>query len=300
MDINRIRQMAREQGVDLEIQGLVCLPWSLKKYNGSIRRHQKKGGVAAYEVQIRHKDFSCYKSFNSEAEAEQYIRLTNVREGLLKNRSSVFANRVEVELTGGKKLICNVDNIDLIESHTWHCTNKGYAATIINGTTNLSFFHNLAMKHLPSEITVDHINKNGLDNRKSNLRLVDQRIQSINRGCQVNNNSSMTGVSYYKNPGAWVTKWNDTDGNKCCKWYSSKKYGNAEAKVLAIEHCQRMIWSLPHYREALCLDSKIKALHPVYFFFCFVDLVINAKLAIWAELQNGPLDNIDIDCHCGH
>jgi len=137
MDIERIRQMAREQGVDLKIQGLVCLPHEIKKYNGCIRRRQKKGGVAVYEVQIRHKDFKLSKSFNTEAEADLYIRLTNVREGLLiKNRFTVFADRVEVELTGGKMLICNVDNIDLIESHTWHCANKGYAATIISGSTN--------------------------------------------------------------------------------------------------------------------------------------------------------------------
>jgi len=48
---------------------------------------------------------------------------------------------------------------------------------------------------------VDHINRNGLDNCKINLRLVNQKIQSINHGCQVNNNSGVTGVSYYKNSG---------------------------------------------------------------------------------------------------
>jgi len=245
MDINRIRQMAREQGVDLKIQGLVCLPRSLKKYNRCIRRHQKKGGVAAYDVQIRHKDFKLSKSFNTEAEAEQYIRLTNVREGLLKNRFIVLTNRVEVELTGGKKLICDVDNIDLIESHTWHCANKGYAATIISSTTNLSFFHNLAMKHLPSEITVDHINRNGLDNRKSNLRLVNQKIQSINQRIRSNNKSGVTGVNYKKKTNFWTPTWNDADGNKCSKGFSSKKYTNAITKAMAIEHRALMIWSLP-------------------------------------------------------
>jgi len=54
MDINTIRQMAREQGVDLEIQGLVCLPWELRKYTGSITRRQNKGGMA-YVALIKHK-----------------------------------------------------------------------------------------------------------------------------------------------------------------------------------------------------------------------------------------------------
>jgi len=45
MDINRIKQLAKEQGIDLEIQGLVCLPREIKKYTGCITRRQKKGGV---------------------------------------------------------------------------------------------------------------------------------------------------------------------------------------------------------------------------------------------------------------
>jgi len=64
------------------------------------------------------------------------------------------------------------------------------------------------------------------------------------------------GVSYYKNPGVWVAKWQDADGNWCTKCFSSKKYGNDIAKAKAIKHRQRMIWSLPHYREALCLDAE--------------------------------------------
>jgi len=113
----------------------------------------------------------------------------------------------------------------------------------------------MVMKHLPSEITVDHINRNCLDNHKSNLRLVNQRIQSINRGCQVNNKSGVTGVCFNKKSNHWMATWQDAEGNQCRKWYSSNKYGNAIAKAMAIEHCQRMIRSLPHFREALRLDE---------------------------------------------
>jgi len=46
MDIKRIRQMAKEQGINLAVQGLVCLPCEIKKYSGSIQRRQRRGGVA--------------------------------------------------------------------------------------------------------------------------------------------------------------------------------------------------------------------------------------------------------------
>jgi hypothetical protein len=65
----------------------------------------------------------------------------------------------------------------------------------------------------------------------------------------------MTGVSYDKKSKRWAAIWRDADGNQCSKYFSSKKYGNDVTKAKAIEHCQRMIQSLPHYREALCLDD---------------------------------------------
>jgi len=39
MEMEKIRQMAKEQGIDLKIQGLVCLPWEIKK----IRKQGRQG-----------------------------------------------------------------------------------------------------------------------------------------------------------------------------------------------------------------------------------------------------------------
>jgi len=255
MEINVIKQFAKEQGVDLEIQGLVCLPREIKKYTGSVQMCQRRGG-ATYLACIRYKDFYLSKTFKTEAEAEQYIRLTNVREGLpIKNSFTVFADRVLVDLPGNKLLICNYEDLYLVETHTWYCSH-GYAATRTSGSTSLQFFHNLVMRHIPTDITVDHINRNSLDNRKSNLRLVDQRIQSINQRMKSNNTSGVTGVCYDKRGCNWMATWQDSSGSNCCKCFSSKKYGNDIARTMAIENRQRMIQSLPHYREALCLDES--------------------------------------------
>jgi len=223
MDIDTIQQIAKKQGVDLEIQGLVCLPWEIKKYTGYIQRCQRRRGVS-YVACIRYKDFYLSKTFKTEAEADLYICETNVREGLpIKNSFTIFNNRVLVDLTGNKLLICDYEDLYLVEMHTW-CCSDGYVSTRTSGSTTLQFFHNLAMKHIPTDITVDHINRNCLDKRKSNLRLVNQRIQSINHGIKSNNMSGVTGVSYYKNTKGWVAQWEDADGNKCRKYFSLKKY----------------------------------------------------------------------------
>jgi len=177
-------------------------------------------------------------------------------EGLpIRNSFTVFADRVLVDLPGNKLLIWDYEDLYLVESHTWHCSSNGYAVTWTSSSTALQFFHNMVMRHILTHITVDHINRNSLDNHKSNLRLVDRRIQTINQGIKSNNTSGVMGVSYDKRGDRWMAKWRDIDGNQCHKCFSSKKYGNDIAKAKAIEYLQRMIQSLPHYREALQLDD---------------------------------------------
>jgi len=257
MDIERIRQLAREQGVDLAVHGLVCLPRELKKYIGYISKRQRKDCAMVYVAIIQHRDFYLSKTFNTEADADKYIHDTNVREGfLIKNRFTVFEDRVEVELPGGKTFICDLDDLGIVELHTWYCKSNGYVVTNISGVNNKQFFHNMVMNHVPSAVTVDHINRNGLDNHRANLRVVNKKIQSINRGRQVNNKTGIIGVCYDKHSKSWIASWKDASGTNWNKYFSTNKHGDAEAQAMAIKHRQRMIQSLPHYREALQLDAE--------------------------------------------
>lgn len=50
---------------------------------------------------------------------------------------------------------------------------------------------------------VDHRNRNGLDNRKINLRLVNKTINAINRDLQRNNVSGFRGVAYDTEKQKW-------------------------------------------------------------------------------------------------
>jgi len=88
--------------------------------------------------------------------------------------------------------------------------------------------------------------------------LVDHRIQNINQGMNSNNKSVVIVVQHEKRSGAWVADWQDIDGNQCSKSFGSKKYGDAEACTMAIEHRLMMISLLPHYVEALQLNVDNK------------------------------------------
>jgi hypothetical protein len=77
-----------------------------------------------------------------------------------------------------------IDLADLsgVQAYKWHYASNSYIATSIlvdvdvSGTTVQKkrelYLHNLLMKPRPQE-AVQHISKNGLDNRRENLRLVD-------------------------------------------------------------------------------------------------------------------------------
>jgi len=164
----------------------------------------------------------------------------------------VFDGWAEVKLAGGFTFVCNVEDLDIVESHTWYCTVNGYVATHTDAHTQ-QFFHNMVMNHIPNEITVGHINRYGLDNCKFNLCLVSCRTQNINRTRSSNNKCGVTGVSYDKKSKLWVASWQDVDGTLCSWSYTLKRFGD-HAKNMAIGHCQMMIRELPHYVEALGLD----------------------------------------------
>lgn len=57
--------------------------------------------------------------------------------------------------------------------------------------------------HLHNEMEVDHINNNGLDNRKCNLRICTHRENMHNRNKQYNNTTGFKGVTFDKNRNKW-------------------------------------------------------------------------------------------------
>ena len=80
------------------------------------------------------------------------------------------------------------DDFPKIKEHTWHYTSNAYLSHNIkvDGKRKAQYLHNVVMGRLDhtgkgSTETVDHINRNGLDNRKENLRLLTQTAQNLNQ-----------------------------------------------------------------------------------------------------------------------
>jgi len=98
-------------------------------------------------------------------------------------------------ISKGNPLIFKIDKEDFekVNSRQWYAASGGYYVAChisINGVRKFLYMHNFVMNRLtfPGKGTiesVDHINRNGLDNRKSNLRIVTQSQQNINQSQRV-------------------------------------------------------------------------------------------------------------------
>jgi hypothetical protein len=78
----------------------------------------------------------------------------------------------------------------------WSVGSNGYLQTTFKDT-RVSLHHYLIGRPLLS-LEIDHINRNKLDNRKNNLRIVTRTQNAINRGKQSNNRSGKTGVNFHQ------------------------------------------------------------------------------------------------------
>jgi hypothetical protein len=81
----------------------------------------------------------------------------------------------------------------------------GYWMLTVDGNRVLAHRLAWALHHRadPGELEIDHINRNKLDNRIANLRLVDRITNQRNRGANKNNKCGLRGVSFHSPTGKW-------------------------------------------------------------------------------------------------
>lgn len=98
------------------------------------------------------------------------------------------------------RTLIDIEDVDKIKNYKW-CLSHGYAYNIKSDIR----LHRLIMNCTDDKV-VDHINRDRLDNRKSNLRICSQQQNSINRGIQSNNNSGVVGVYWAKSRNKWCAQ----------------------------------------------------------------------------------------------
>ena len=129
------------------------------------------------------------------------------------NTFTVNGNVVIVDLPGtDKKMLCDLEDWETLGEYSWRLSNQGYATTNIpakDGAPKKSWVraHTLIIEKPSEGFMTDHINRNKLDNRKSNLRIVSARENILNRNIFEKNKYGIRGVQLLKNRNKkWTAK----------------------------------------------------------------------------------------------
>lgn len=113
----------------------------------------------------------------------------------------------KIPLTQGKVAIVDDEDFEYLNQWNW-CLAKmsrtnEYAMRTIRTPNRVSIFmHRLVLEAKKGEYC-DHINGNGLDNRRSNLRICGKKENNINRRKNVNNTTGYKGVCWDKSSKKW-------------------------------------------------------------------------------------------------
>jgi len=119
-------------------------------------------------------------------------------------------NACYIRLTHGQFAVIDAEDYFRVSQYNWRCTQDGnryYAFTVISlkGRKRKIFMHRFIL-NAPRHKLVDHIDGNGLNNRKANLRLCNHTQNARNRRPNSGCHSKYKGVNWQ-------------EGNK--KWYAA-------------------------------------------------------------------------------
>lgn len=118
----------------------------------------------------------------------------------------------EIELTQGKVALVDDSDFDFLNQWNWWLKADRYNFYATRETTRRSPFprrtilmHRLIMT-CPTNMEVDHIDGNGLNNTRSNLRVCTHHQNSANRRKKVSSSSRFKGVSWKEKDKRWESR----------------------------------------------------------------------------------------------
>lgn len=113
---------------------------------------------------------------------------------------------ITIPLTKGMSAVIDASDASLVAGSKWRASQAGrkwYAATTRGGRT--VYLHRLLMGEPKGVLLVDHRDNDGMNNRRSNLRLANKSLNGANSSLSVRNKSGYKGVSLVRTS-RWCAK----------------------------------------------------------------------------------------------
>lgn len=144
----------------------------------------------------------------------------------------------QIPLTQGKYALVDDDVYEWASKYKWHAwrhrsTLYALRATGKSPHQKIMRMHREIM-NAPSGVMVDHINGDGLDNRRENLRLATNAENLRNRGRTANNTSGYKGVCWFDDRGKWSARIKVTNKTIYLGYFDT-----AEAAAIAYDRAAR-------------------------------------------------------------
>jgi hypothetical protein len=186
---------------DLTIEDLIVIKVRKLKLPDNItyRKHNNK-----YEVRLDYNNKVYRKTYISTLD-EAIMYKEQLSREIEKEKARELDNHYTSEIERNKDGVAVIKRKDfeiLIDDDLWYeysckswALSDGYAKTNSENTT--VFMHRLIMGITETNVNmiVDHINRNRLDNRRANLRIVSTLVNAHNKTKRINTSSKYIGVS---------------------------------------------------------------------------------------------------------
>jgi hypothetical protein len=135
---------------------------------------------------------------------------------------------LQVPLTRGLCCLIDESDIDAIRQTCWtakRTTGGWYAHGLLGRGTSGKWcyvaMHELLLR-IDDGINVDHINGNGIDNRRCNLRPCSQQENCMNRIRRCDSSSQYKGVGWYPKYSKWFAKIQCGDAKEFLGYFASE------------------------------------------------------------------------------
>ena len=144
---------------------------------------------------------------------------------------------IKIPLNHGKTALIDDEDYEKVSHRKWQYS-KGYAVSGSYLPKNHLRMHRviLGLSHNDHQ-SVDHINGDRLDNRKTNLRLCTNSQNQANRDAPTTNTSGYKGVTYHRGKKAWMASANHNN-----KAYFAGYHQTPELAAKAYDELAKKLW----------------------------------------------------------
>jgi len=106
------------------------------------------------------------------------------------------------------RVMVDDEDFDLLNQYNWSVNQQNTVFSWLGTMKDKKkpvLLHRLIM-NAPNDMEIDHIDRNRLNNQKSNLRLANSSQNKCNRGPRKDNKSGYKGVSWHKTNQKWTAR----------------------------------------------------------------------------------------------